>query len=458
MKPLILIVDDDSSIRDTLRMVLEYEGFSVLEAESGQTALRLVKDRTPSAVLMDIKMGGMDGMESLERIHACDPRIPVIMLTGHGTVDTAAEAARKGAFDFFTKPPDAEKIVIALRNAVRQHELLRENQAMREETAVGAAIIGQSSVVRDLLVAITRVAPVESTVLITGENGSGKELVAQALHAASPRREAPFVEINCAAIPTELIESELFGHERGSFTGAVTQRIGRFEQAHGGTLFLDEIGDMSLTAQAKVLRVLEEGAIQRVGGTKAIPVDVRIVAATNKKLLDEMKEGRFREDLYHRLNVIPLQVPSLRERREDIPLLVLHFLKESCRRNKLPSRAITEDAITELRRLQWPGNVRELRNAVERLAILGGDPIDAGAVRRLVVGREDPVASLLDEELTFQEYKDRAEALYIRRRLEQFDWNISRTAEALDIQRSHLYTKMKRYGLMRTLDEDRIQS
>jgi two-component system, NtrC family, nitrogen regulation response regulator NtrX len=454
MKERILIVDDERSIRDMLRLTLEYEGYAVDDAENGAAALRIIQTTMPDAVLLDVKMSGLDGIETLERIKELEPALPVVILTGHGSFETAVEATKKGAFDFLAKPPDRDKILITLRNAFTQTKLVRENLKMREEIEGPDVIIGRSKAVQDLQSTVERVAPTEAFVLITGENGTGKELVAKALHRGSRRRDRALVEVNCAAIPSELIESELFGHEKGSFTGATTQRIGKFEQAHQGTLLLDEIGDMSLAAQAKVLRVLEEGTFERVGGNRRITVDVRVIAATNKGLPQEIKDGHFREDLFHRLNVIPIHVPPLRERREDIPLLVEFFLGESARKNKLPPRAVDPAAVDALRELSWPGNIRELRNAIERLSILATGVIRKEDVARFVGGDADEAGSLLALDLTFQDFKDRAEALFLRRQLERFQWNVSRTADELDIQRSHLYTKIKKYALMRDLPEE----
>ena len=394
-------------------------------------------------------MSGLDGMETLERLQASHPHIPVVLLTGHGTIETAVEATKKGAFDFLTKPPDREKILITLRNAILQTSLLRENLRMREEIEGQDTMVGTSRLMQSLRETISRVAPTEAYVLITGENGTGKELVARAIHRQSARADRELVEVNCAAIPQELIESELFGHEKGAFTGATSQRIGKFEQADGGTLLLDEIGDMSLPAQAKVLRVLEEGAFERVGGNKRVSVDVRVIAATNKELATEIQEGNFREDLYHRLNVIPIHVPPLRERREDSPDLITFFLHESCRKNKLPPRSITKDAASRLQNMNWSGNVRELRNAVERLAIMVAERILPEDVERYVVGSPDDFETTISMDATFQEFKDQAEMLFLRRQLERYDWNVSRTAEELGIQRSHLYKKINKYGLER---------
>ena len=445
----ILIVDDERSIREMLRMTLEYEGFECDEAESGLKGLERMADILPDAVILDVKMSGLDGIETLERMRVAFPEVPVVLLTGHGTIETAVEATKKGAFDFLSKPPDREKILITLRNAIRQTALLRENRRMRQEIQGPDEMIGNSAALRLLRETIKRVAPTEAYVLVTGENGTGKELVARAVHRGSGRAAKEMVEVNCAAIPHELIESELFGHEKGSFTGAAAQRIGKFEQADGGTLFLDEIGDMSPSAQAKVLRVLEEGTFERVGGNGRIAVDVRVIAATNKDLQAEIREGRFREDLFHRLNVIPIHVPPLRERSEDIPALVRFFLEESSRKNKLPPRSIEEDAIRKLQEMRWTGNVRELRNAVERLAIMAVDAISTADVAHYVFGSGGAPVSGLPMDVSFEEFKDLTEEMFLRRQLERCEWNVSRTADELGMQRSHLYKKINKYGLER---------
>ncbi|MDX9758798.1 MAG: sigma-54 dependent transcriptional regulator [Bacteroidota bacterium] len=445
----ILIVDDERSIREMLRMTLEYEGFVCDEAESGLKGLECMATCLPDAVILDVKMSGIDGIETLERMRAAYPEVPVVLLTGHGSIETAVEATKKGAFDFLGKPPDREKILITLRNAIRQTALLRENRRMREELQGPDEMIGASPPIRALRETIHRIAPTEAYVLVTGENGTGKELVARAIHRGSSRAGKDMIEVNCAAIPHDLIESELFGHEKGSFTGASAQRIGKFEQADGGTLFLDEIGDMSPSAQAKVLRVLEEGTFERVGGNGRIAVDVRVIAATNKDLAAEIRDGRFREDLFHRLNVLPIHVPPLRERREDIPSLVHFFLSEASRKNKLPLRRIDEEAMHRLQAMRWPGNVRELRNAVERLAIMAAEVVTASDVATYVFGSGDATATELPMDVSFEAFKDLTEEMFLRRQLERFEWNVSRTADELGMQRSHLYKKINKYGLER---------
>lgn len=452
----ILVVDDEPAIRDSLRLILQYAKYEVHFAEDGQSALAQVAALPLDLVLLDIKMPGMDGLEVLRRIKEIEPELPVVMISGHGTIETAVEATRMGAYDFLQKPLDRDKILIVVRNAIEKKQLLLENKRMRERAEGKGTILGQSQKIKEVLASIERVAPTDARVLITGENGVGKELVAKAIHRLSKRRDKPLVEVNCAAIPNELIESELFGHEKGSFTGATTQRIGKFEQADGGTIFLDEVGDMSLNAQAKVLRALEEGKIERVGGTRQIAVDVRVIAATNKNLPEMIKEGKFREDLYHRLNVIPIHVPPLRERREDIPLLAAAFVEEICQRYGMPQKQLTEDALQILKTMDWPGNVRELHNIVERLVIMTpSNVIDASQLQPPPAGARTAFDDLLDLGGTFQDFKDRAEAAYIKRMLDLHNWNISKTAEALDIQRSHLYNKMKKFGLMRSDEEER---
>ncbi len=455
----ILVIDDEKSVRDSLKMILQYEHYNVLLAEDGNDGIQKIKECPIDAVLLDIKMPGIDGLETLSVIRTIAPTLPVIMISGHGTIETAVEATKAGAFDFLQKPLDRDKVFITLRNALHQAHLVQENELLRTHLDGERKILGTSPAIQSILKTIQQIAPTDARVFITGENGTGKELVARTIHNLSKRNTKPFIEVNCAAIPTELIESELFGHERGSFTGATTQRIGKFEQADGGTLFLDEIGDMSLQAQAKVLRALEENTIQRVGGNSLIPVNVRVIAATNKNITEEIRKGTFREDLYHRLNVIPIEVPPLRQRREDIPILAQAFLENVCTRNGLPPKILADSTLKALMLRDWPGNVRELRNAIERLAILTPGKIITPEILDNfgALGLKTPAANqmtYIDMSGTFQEFKERAEAAYIRYQLELNNWNISKTAEVLDIQRSHLYTKMKRYGLMKEGEEE----
>jgi len=448
----ILVVDDEEGIRRVLSQLLEYEGHEVRSAASAGECLSIYPEFRPDLTFMDVKMARMDGLEALTRLREMDPAAVVVMISGHGTIDTAVEATRRGAYDFLEKPLDTDRILLILRNALQQRGLLEENARLRGEVESRHEIVGRSFGIRQVLERVERVAPTDARVLITGENGTGKELVARAIHRLSPRAEDPFVEVNCAAIPSELIESELFGHMKGSFTGATEDRAGKFELADGGTLFLDEVGDMSLAAQAKVLRALQEGVITRVGGAKSISVDVRVIAATNKELPEEIREGRFREDLFHRLNVIPLHVPPLRERRDDIPMLVQHFAIGVIRETSLAPKTLAPEALELLQRLEWSGNIRELRNTVERLLILSsGHTITAKDVELLVTGHATggSLSSELLTATTFAEFKDAAERAFILQKLREHDWNVSETARVLDMPRSNLYKKIERYELVR---------
>ncbi len=448
----ILIVDDETSIGDALRQVFEYESHEVVVANDGASGLDLLEETSPDLVFLDVKMPGMDGLEVLARMREHDSRIPIIMISGHGNIDTAVEATRRGAYDFLEKPLDTARLLVTLRNALDLKGLARSVEWLQSEVESRHEIVGTSFQIRQVLDLIDKVAPSEARVLITGENGTGKELVARAIHRLSGRSERPFVEVNCAAIPSELIESELFGHIKGSFTGAISDRAGKFEQSDGGTLFLDEIGDMSLAAQAKVLRALEQGVITRVGGSKPVQVDVRVVAATNKDLATEIDEDRFREDLFYRLNVVPIEVPPLRERRDDVAMLVRHFTTLVVKAGRVSEKRFDEDALSRLEAMEWPGNVRELRNAVERLLILApGNEIAASDVDLLSAGRG--VSAGLGADLlgagTFSEFKERAERAFILQRLREHDWNVSETARTVDMPRSNLYKKIEKYGLVR---------
>lgn len=377
--PKILIIDDESGIRSSLKEILEYESFEVDEADNGKSGLEKAKETAYDLIFCDIKMPGMDGIETLEKIKAAGVESPVVMISGHGTVETAVEALKKGAWDFIEKPLDLNRILVTVRNASDTVQLVEETKTLKRKIhkTLGSEIIGASAAIQEIKKLIDTVAPTDARVLITGGNGSGKELVARQLHEKSDRSSATFIEVNCAAIPSELIESELFGHEKGAFTSAIKQRKGKFEQADGGTLFLDEIGDMSLSAQAKVLRALQENKITRVGGDKDLKVNVRVIAATNKDLRKEIAEGNFREDLYHRLNVIPIHVPPLKERKDDIPLLANHFIDQICSEYGKPAKKIADKAIKELQKGEWSGNIRELRNVIERLIILSDKTIEA---------------------------------------------------------------------------------
>jgi len=455
VKPRILVVDDEPGVRDALRQVLDYEGHEVRVAASGGEALTIYPEFKPHLVFLDVKMGGLDGLETLARLRALDERAQVVMISGHGTVATAVQATQRGAFDFLEKPLDTDRLLVTVRNALGRSELLEENERLREAVDAQFAIVGQSSALRHVLATIEKVGPTPARVLITGENGTGKELVARAIHDRSTRG-GPFIEVNCAAIPSELIESELFGHMKGSFTGAVQDRAGKFEQADTGTLFLDEIGDMSLAAQAKVLRVLETGIVTRIGGNKTIAVDVRVLAATNKRLDQEIAEGRFREDLYYRLNVVPIQVPALRDRAEDIPLLVEYFTQRLGGHAGVPGRRFSPEAVHALQQRPWPGNVRELRNAVERLLILAqGKEVTSADVGRLLTAvyraaSPLPAGGANDARAgSFEEFKSEAERNFLLAKLREYHWNVAETARALDMPRSNLYKKIERYGLTR---------
>jgi two-component system nitrogen regulation response regulator NtrX len=446
----VLIVDDEPAIRQALKQVLEYEGLTTRTAGSGGEAITVFPDYRPHLTFLDVKMAGIDGLETLTRLRDLDPHATIVMISGHGTVQTAVDATQRGAFDFLEKPLDTDRLLVTVRNALRHVELTGENERLRGVVTTRYRMIGDAAALKEVRELVAKVGPTNARVLITGENGSGKELVARALHDGSPRRQRPFVELNCAAIPSELIESELFGHMKGSFTGAVADRAGKFEQADGGTLFLDEVGDMSLAAQSKLLRVLQEGVVTRIGGSKSISVDVRVLAATNKELRTEIEIGRFREDLLYRLNVVEIRVPPLRERLEDIPVLVPYFAEQIAATAGVPLRRFGDDALARLARRPWPGNVRELRNAVERLLILGGGKIiSAGDVDRLLPPVEEGQVPVAAAPHTFETFKQDAERNFLVQKLREHDWNVSETARALKMPRSNLYKKIERYGLKR---------
>ena len=444
----ILVVDDEKSIRDSLKVILEYEKYGVVLAASGQEALSVLDGDGIDLVLLDIKMPGMDGLEVLQEMKRRDPQTVVVIISGHGTISTAVEATKLGAYDFLEKPLARDRLLLTIRNGIAKRTLAEENIDLRKRIFRDSTILGRSEKIHHILETIQKVGSTQARVLIVGENGTGKELVARAIHEHSPRKDGPFIEVNCAAIPEELIESELFGHEKGAFTGAIDRRIGKFELADGGTLFLDEIGDMSLSAQAKVLRVLEENKLQRIGGSENIQIDVRVLAATNKNLLEETRHNRFREDLYYRLTVVPIYVPPLRERADDIPLLVAHFLKEACLQNSVPQKDIVPDALHMLQRYHWPGNVRELRNAIERMVILSsGESILKVDVENVIRGTGSGPTDFVTDAKTFQDFKEQAEKVFLERRLSANNWNITQTAVELKMQRSNLYRKMEKYGL-----------
>ena len=448
----VLIVDDEKGIRDALAQVFEYEGQEVRVAEDGPDALIVANAFQPDLVFLDVKMPGMNGLEVLARLGDESPGSLVIMISGHGTIDTALEATRRGAYDFLQKPLDTDRLLVTFRRALELKGLTESMAELRSQVESRYEIVGNSLPIRRVLERVEKVAGTDARVLISGENGTGKELVARAIHRLSSRSDTVFIEVNCAAIPSELIESELFGHLRGSFTGAFADRAGKFEQANGGTLFLDEIGDMSRDAQAKVLRVLEQGVLTRIGGSEAIEVDVRVLSATNKDLEQEIEDGGFREDLFYRLNVVPIQVPALRERREDIPMLVTHFSEGMTAREGSIARVFSDAAMERLKTLTWPGNVRELRNTVERLLILSdGSEITPDNVDSLTISRArsaDPGRELLALG-NFSTFKEEAERAYILNKLRANDWNVAETARRIEMPRSNLYKKIERYGLVR---------
>jgi len=442
----ILIVDDEAGIRSSLEGILRDEGFEAVAVADGDAALAaLASAPAPDLVLLDIAMPGRDGLEVLGEARARWPSVPVVMMSGHGTIETAVRTTRLGAFDFIEKPLSIDKLLLTVEHALERSRLERENARLRAASVGAADILGASPLIVELTAQIERVAPSNGSVLVTGENGTGKELVARQIHVRSRRADGPFVEVNCAAIPEELIESELFGHERGAFTGAVARKRGKFELAEGGTIFLDEVADMSLMTQAKVLRVLQEHSFERVGGTEPIKVDVRVIAATNRNLEAEIEAGRYREDLYYRLNVLPLRVPSLRERVGDIPILAEAFVAEFCAAAGVKKKAISERAMTQLIRHSWPGNVRELRNLMERLVIMtAGEVIDARDLPPL--GRPGAAADR-GSQRTLAEARRSFERDFLAARLREHGGNIARTAEAIGIARESLSRKLKRLKL-----------
>jgi two-component system nitrogen regulation response regulator NtrX len=446
----ILVVDDEASIRDSLRMILEFEGYRVETAASGLEALKIARDRPPDSIVLDLRMAEMDGLETLRQLRERGYEMPVLVISGHADVATAVEATRRGAFDFFEKPLERERVLLSLRNAVEAWRLRKDARQEGAPSAGGMELVGSSAAVRKLRETIERAAPTPATVLVTGESGTGKELVARAIHSQSPRKDQPFVRVNCAAIPEELIESELFGHEKGSFTGAVRKQIGKFVAADGGTIFLDEIGDLSARAQAKVLRVLESGDVEPVGAEKVIRVDVRVVAATNRELDQEIGGGRFREDLFYRLNVVPVRTPALREHLDDLPILVEHFAQRFAESANYKRKQFSDEALELLGQQPWKGNVRELRNVVERLLILApGEEVGAADVAAVAGGGRVELAQAFHGLRTLREFRDQAEKLFLLQKLEQHGWNVTRTAEAIDTPRSNLYKKLEQYDIKR---------
>lgn len=451
----ILVVDDDEGVRGALKMTLEYEGYECLFARSGREGLDLLGSESIDLVLLDVKMPGMDGLEVLRRMRERGDAAPVIVISGHGTIGTAVEATKQGAFTFLEKGFEGDVLKVNIRNALEQHRLQTEVSRYRELAEIRHEMVGDSPALQEVTDAIGRAAPTSSTVLIQGESGVGKELVARAIHRNSRRGRERFVQVNCAALPEELIESELFGHERGAFTGATQKQIGKFEQADRGTIFLDEVGDMSLRTQAKVLRVLQEGEVERLGSARTIKVDVRVLAATNRNLDEAIDHDRFREDLYFRLSVIPIRVPPLRDRRRDVPRLVRHFTERFCRDDNFRPREFTPAAVEALAGERWRGNVRELKNTVERLLVMTpGETIDVGDVRAVVRGgsRDGAAGLAASRARTLREFKEQAERAFLIDKLREHGWNISKTAEAMDTPRSNLYKKLEQYGISQDTD------
>jgi two-component system nitrogen regulation response regulator NtrX len=446
----ILVVDDEETIIQSLNGILTDEGYDVVSANSGAGALEKIEEVMPELILLDIWMPGIDGIETLVKIKETNPHLPVVMMSGHGTIETAVKATKLGAYDFIEKPLSLEKVLLCVNNALDYSRLEEEISLLKEKERHQHKITGNSKAIKHLREQIKVVAPTNAWVLITGENGTGKELVAHTIHRQSGRSNKPMVEVNCAAIPEELIESELFGHEKGAFTGATTMKKGKFDLAHEGTLFLDEISDMSLKAQSKTLRILQEQKFERVGGSKTIHVDVRVIAATNKDLETEIEKGNFRDDLFFRLNVIPITVPALRERVEDIPELVSEFLSEISLRTNLELKEFSQKAIDLLKKYHWPGNVRELKNLVERLVIMTPEKVIQDKdvpppFNRALDVKEAPESSLMEG--PFKDAKIKFEKAFIARKLREFNGNISQTAEAIGLERSNLHKKIKAYGL-----------
>ncbi len=448
----ILIVDDEAPIIRSLSKILEDERYEVLSATSGSDALKQIATEPPDLVLLDIWMPEMDGLETLRRAREQSPTLTIMMMSGHGSIETAVKAIKLGAYDYIEKPLSLENVTLRIRHALDQHRLSKENLTLRSQMERRFELVGTSTAMQRLRQLIATAGPTVGRVLIAGENGTGKELVARAIHSQSTRRGRPFIAVNCAAIPETLIESELFGHERGAFSGATTLKRGQFEQADGGTLFLDEIGDMSLSTQAKVLRALEEQQFTRVGGTRLIKVDVRLIAASNKDLPLQIEKGNFREDLFYRLNVLPIEVPPLRKRQDDIPILVHHFLRTHAEEQGLKLKEISPGALEAFRLYDWPGNVRELRNIIERLMIMEPGPlIEAHLVNSFTKSRStsQPAQPAGNSALAFKQYdslrdaRNAFEREYISRKLRENNWNVSRTADELKIERSHLHRKIK---------------
>ena len=456
MKAKVLIIDDEEAIRSSLKMIFEYEGYDCVLAANGPAALKIAEKEVPDLVFLDIKMPQMDGMEVLKKLKAAEGSPPVVILSGHGNIKTAVEATKLGAFDFIEKPPESDRILLVARNALSQKRLTDENRRLKLSFDERYRMEGESAALQKVWDDVRRAAPTNATVLITGESGVGKELVARAIHRNSNRRDEAFIQVNCAAIPEELIESELFGHEKGSFTGATEKQIGKFELAHKGTIFLDEVGDMSQRTQAKVLRVLQEGEVERIGSQKTIKVDVRVIAATNKNLEEAIEKGDFREDLYFRLSVIPIRVPPLRERSEDIPPLVEHFLAQFSAENNIRRKTVTPEAMAVLKRHPWRGNVRELKNTIERLLIMVPQdqitPEHLADVLRRAPESGGAGGAAAEPPGSLKDFKESAERTFLVQKLRESRWNISATAAAIGTPRSNLYKKLEHYGISQEKD------
>jgi two-component system nitrogen regulation response regulator NtrX len=450
----VLVVDDEIAIRETLAQILGYEDYRVLTAASGPEALALLQEKPANLLLVDIKMPDMDGFEVLARVKAEHAELPVIVISGHGDIQTAVQAVKAGAYDFLEKPLDRSRLLVTVQNCLAHAQALGERERLAVKAGRTTPLVGECAAMQEVRAFIAKAAPTESTVLVTGENGTGKELVVSGLHAGSPRRDGPLIEVNCAAIPSDLVESELFGHEKGAFTGADKQRIGKFEQAHGGTLFLDEIGDMGEQAQAKVLRAVEEGTIQRVGGRETMKVDVRIVAATNRDLSDP--QSGFRRDLFFRLNVLSVHLPPLRERPGDVVLLLEHLMNQLASTMKVAPKDFAPETLALLEEYTWPGNVRELKNLVERLLILVPGPLIKPADLPSLPGADRDLGETPDlfRCNDFQEFKAQAEAMFLQQKLRENRFNVSRTAELLGMQRSNLYKKITKYGLQTQIENE----
>jgi two-component system nitrogen regulation response regulator NtrX len=452
-KPKILVIDDEPDIQDAIRMILEYEGYRHIPALTGQEGLATIEEEHPDVILLDIKMPNMDGNEVFEILRKKGMVCPVIMISGHASVSTAVDFIKRGAFDFLEKPLERDKLLVVVRNALEKKRLTEEYRDLKLQFEEKFKMVGDSEAMKRLREAIAKAAPTNSTVLIRGESGTGKELVARAIYKNSLRAEKPFVKVNCAAIPEELIESELFGHEKGSFTGATEKKIGKFEQADGGTIFLDEIGDMSHRTQAKVLRVLEQGEVEKVGSSKLIVVNVRVIAATNKNLEEEIEEGRFRADLFFRLNVVPIYVPPLRERKEDIPQLLKYFGENFSRELNYPLKTFSKEVTERFKDLPWKGNIRELRNVIERLILMSpGNEITVQDLESIIPGGTgEPKHKDLDLSLsqleTLKDFKETAEKLFLMHKLKQNNWNIAKTAKKIKTPRSNLYKKLEQYKI-----------